>query len=317
MLFDAKHPVAFYANGIGDAILNLPALRALADLFQGQLTLVTDDIAEKICCPELCLKKQIILSLLPVDGAPAFDVSNIVRQIPNCDLFISLVPWHSKSLTELISSLKPNRSVGFFEHYDTVLRLDYTKHSAELSFDVPKLLRPNLLFENYTSPPAFLQSATPFARQLRALAGSGMRILAVHDETVPEKVWPLSHLITTLDLFLDTRKDFLAFVVGVKHQPVDCIRNGDRVIPCFGLTLAESCSIVTNADLFLGVDSCMLHFADFARVPGVGLFGSTNCNEFGFRISRHRHISGNGMDAIQPTDVCEAINSLIKELDDT
>ena len=55
-----RTPVVFFANGIGDTVLALPALRALAALFPGRLSLVCDrdvwpglfcDLAP--CCSQL------------------------------------------------------------------------------------------------------------------------------------------------------------------------------------------------------------------------------------------------------------------------
>jgi ADP-heptose:LPS heptosyltransferase len=66
------------------------------------------------------------------------------------------------------------------------------------------------------------------------------------------------------------------------------------------------------ADLFLGVDSLFLHAADLFRVPSVGLFGPTACEEWGFRVTpTWRHISGHGsMDTIQREAVLDALLSI-------
>jgi len=70
-------------------------------------------------------------------------------------------------------------------------------------------------------------------------------------------------------------------------------------------------AIVEEADLFLGVDSCMLHVADLNRIPGVGLFGPTSAKTFGFRFSEHKHIDGNGrMSHISEEAVIRALNDI-------
>jgi ADP-heptose:LPS heptosyltransferase len=84
------------------------------------------------------------------------------------------------------------------------------------------------------------------------------------------------------------------------------------VIPCYGLSLASSCCLVAESDFFIGIDSCMLHVADLARVPGVGLFGPTNVKEFGFYIGPHIMIQGAGtMEKIEAGMVTEALNHLV------
>jgi hypothetical protein len=56
----------------------------------------------------------------------------------------------------------------------------------------------------------------------------------------------------------------------------------------------------------------MLHVADIARVPGVGLFGPTNAKEFGFYIGPHIMIQADGsMEKIRVDIVTEALNQLV------
>jgi len=56
----------------------------------------------------------------------------------------------------------------------------------------------------------------------------------------------------------------------------------------------------------------MLHVADMARVPGVGLFGPTNAKEFGFYIGPHIMIQADGsMEKIEVGMVVEALNQLV------
>jgi hypothetical protein len=58
----------------------------------------------------------------------------------------------------------------------------------------------------------------------------------------------------------------------------------------------------------------MLHVADMARVPGVGLFGPTSAKEFGFYIGPHIMIQADGsMDKIGIDMVTEALNRVVAE----
>jgi len=103
-------------------------------------------------------------------------------------------------------------------------------------------------------------------------------------------------------------------LVGRPERTVDTAqwRNASRVIPCYGLSLPSSCCLVAESDFFIGIDSCMLHVADMARVPGVGLFGPTNAKEFGFYIGPHIMIQADGsMDKIAVDIVAEALNQLV------
>jgi uncharacterized protein len=312
-LLEAQKPVVFFTNGIGDHFLALPALRALASLFPRRLTLICQKRLSELFA-ELPLRELIEVDMW-MDEGRQFNVE-IAQAIEGCDLFLSLVPWHSTSLTALLERLAPQTSLGFFSEYDIALPRDYNKHSSELAFDVTKYLEPSLKLEDYAAPPSFPLDAQDKARTIYELLSPSTRVLVVHADTMDGKMWVADRFIATLDAFLERHSNFVAMVVGEKYQPLDKGRCRDRVIPCYGLPIHVSFCLVAQADLFLGVDSCMLHVADLCRVPGVGLFGVTSSDEFGFRLVPHRHVCGNGaMDKISVGETLEALESLLEEID--
>jgi ADP-heptose:LPS heptosyltransferase len=99
--------------------------------------------------------------------------------------------------------------------------------------------------------------------------------------------------------------------MGNEELNTGCER--DRVIPCLGLPLDLTMGLVANADLFVGIDSCMLHAADLARVPGVGLFGLTRSAAWGFRFGPHRHLDRGTMMDITVEEVLDAMEDLAEE----
>lgn len=314
-LIEAKQPVAFFANGIGDTFLSLPALRALAKLFSGRLSLVCNGGSYRLCLSELSLRGVVMPWSEGPDKDRLFAVAEVADAIAECDLFLSLVPWHSNSMKGLLDRVSPTTSVGFFPDFDVVLPRNHDKHSSELAFDVPRIIQPSLRLDDYAEPPRFSPEAEREVRRLRSLVPtSWRRMLAVHTDTLPEKMWELEGFLAVLDAFLQRHPDFMVFSVGTSGQPLDRVRYTERVIPCYDLPLDVACCLVSQADLFLGVDSCMLHVADLFRVPGVGLFGPTSCSEFGFRFShRHRHVCGGDrrMNTIDPQTVLESLESLL------
>jgi hypothetical protein len=54
----------------------------------------------------------------------------------------------------------------------------------------------------------------------------------------------------------------------------------------------------------------MLHAADLARVPGVGLFGPTRSATWGFRFGPHRHLDERKMADITVDEVLRALEDL-------
>lgn len=335
-MLNAKEPLVVFGNGLGDHLLVLPAMRALASLFPGRLTLVCMPGAQEIFFSDLPLRRVCEIRMESIRGGRAFDAEAVARDVGTADLLLSLNPWHSPAMAQLLRSLEVFDSIGFHQDFKTALPLDYNKHSAELAFDVPLHLDPTLRFEDFAGPPAISQIAWQKARELRSLLPESMRVLVVHADTGiwtseggyaadvvldpaqlqirGNKMWRVDRFNDLLDAFLARHRDIVAFVVGGVNLRLDRGGCGNRIIPCCGLPLDISLALIGQSDLFVGVDSCMLHAADLYRIPGVGLFGPTESHEFGFRFARHRHVSGGTtMDDIAVDDVLEALESLTQE----
>lgn len=307
----AARPAVFFANGIGDHLLNLPALRALSAIFRGRLTLVCRPGPRDILFADLPLARVCEAQTVDTERGRQFDAEQVSRALQGCDLLLSLNPWHSESVDQMLRQIAPRQSIGFFPAFGVHIPLDYEKHSADLAFDAAQHLEPSLRIERYARPPKIDRDAKRIAQRIRNSLPPGWRLMVVHADTSHDKMWPREKFVRVLDEFLTIHTNVVAVVVG--HQPIDLAsgRMGDRVVPCHGLRLAVSIALVAAADLFLGVDSCMLHAADLFRVPGVGLFGPTAPHEFGFRFGPHRHVSGRGsMDAIHVDDVLDQLMAL-------
>lgn len=311
---NAEHPLAFFLNGYGDNYLNLPALRALCRLFEGRLTLVCRQGPDLFCFDDLAVKRRITLDARFNGEDYEFDAVAAAAEIGQCDLFLSLVPWSSSSLSNLLEVWGDIVSIGFFENHTHRLCLDYGKPSADLAFDIVRSLRPDYQLQDFLEPLRYPTERRQDVREILSLLEPGMRTLSVHMDTRTHKNWDENRWVESLDAFLDKHTDFIALLVGSPERPVDTVqwRNSGRVIPCYGLPLPSSCCLVAESDFFIGIDSCMLHVADMARVPGVGLFGPTNAKEFGFYIGPHIMIQADGsMEKIEIDMVTEALNQLV------
>ncbi len=311
---NAEAPVIFFINGIGDNILNLPALRALGALFAGRASLICSGSDTLFMFDDLPLKRAIKIRAEKSAYGREFDADAVAAETGNCDVFLSLVPWHSESLTRLVEKLRPQLSVGFIANYDIRLPLNFDQHTSELAFDLVRLFDASSRLQDFTSPPCYPNEVRAEARKLREQLNPGAKALAVHADTGQEKMWDGAKLMQTLDNFLGLHPEFTVLLVGEKPQSLDCGLYGDRVIPCYGLPLPVSMALVAESDFFLGIDSCMLHAADFAGVPSVGLFGPTRAAEFGFLVGPHIAIQApHTMAEIEAPDVSDALKSLLAE----
>jgi ADP-heptose:LPS heptosyltransferase len=303
-------PVLFFANGVGDAIMSLPALRSIAQSLAGQAFLVTGIGLHEMLFRELPIRGYLEVEMWRDSEGRQFSPASISRTIGSCDLFLAPVPWISASLTALIASLEPKHSIGFFPTYGTHIPLDYTKHSSALAFEVALALNPKAAFDLFTEPPRLPQRAIERAFSFIKLVPRAMKVIVVHNETQAAKQWSARSMQVALDSFLAERNDFMVFIVSAMKQVVPKSKHADRISYLHGLQCSVAMAVVGQADMFLGADSCMLHVADFFRIPSVGLFGPTDPIEFGFRLAPHKHVSAHKMSDITPERVVIALHEM-------
>ena len=314
---DAERPVAFFANGIGDALLTLPALRALTDIFSDRLTLVTHNRGNYIRLFEpLVTKRQIHIKSGTKCDWDVEEIDSLAESIGECDLFISLVAWFSSSLDYLIERLHPAVSIGYCANYDIALPRDYTKHTAELTFDAVRAISSDSRLRDFLGPPSYPEESNQMVKEIKSCLGSGVRILSVHTETLPEKMWNLDNFALVLDRFLTSHPEYIAVLVGYEDHPLKFSSedNQNRFIHQKGFPLNDALCLVHHSDCFLGIDSCMLHAADLGHVPSVGLFGPTSAHEFGFLTGPNISIQGpSDINRIEVDRVFAAMESILRD----
>jgi hypothetical protein len=294
--------------------MSVPTVRALGRFYGGRLTLVCQTGARELYFSDVPLKRVCAVDTFDETGSRLFDVDRLMSAIHLCDAFISLNAWHSVAVAELLQAITPAVSVGFFPGFTIELPLDFTIHAIDLTFTVVRMLCPRARVEQFAAPIVLPMSVCRAARALRARLPETLRVLAVHTETKPWKSWPTPNFVNLLDEFLEQHGDYVAWVLDYESRAIDHGRHGDRVMPFSGVGLPLAFALISEADAFIGVDSCMLHAADLFRVPGVGLFGNTDAREFGFRFSTSRHVSATGMDGISVARVSAALRSLTRKV---
>jgi ADP-heptose:LPS heptosyltransferase len=323
-LLKASRPAVCFVTNVGDAVLTLPTLRALGEMFSAPLTLICPKVAFDLCFWEVS-PRFVDTTGLPLTGTPPMlgrperplDYDVLASEIGAVDLFIDTLPWNSLAdiiMRPLLQRLAPTTSIGFSpDIYDVVVPKDEC-HSADLAFMLARLFDQSLQIESYAQPGPLRPPVQQEAQSIRAAVPAGIKVLVVHaDAGWTDKRWPVTRFIDVLDRFLSRHRDFVVWVVGMGHEELNVGRERDRVIPYLGLPLDLAMGLVANADLFVGIDSSMLHAADLARVPGVGLFGPTRAATWGFRFAPHRHVDMSAMEDITAIDVLDAMEDLVEE----
>jgi ADP-heptose:LPS heptosyltransferase len=326
-LLQSHRPAVYFDPdiGIGDYVLTLPTLRALAQMFTAPLTVICPKVAFDLCFRELSPRLVDATGFAP-DGLPrtlgapiTIDCETLASQIGAVDVLINTVAHYitpGRLIGPLLQVLTPGTTVGFnndYEEYDVVVPKE-AGHSADLMFKLARLFDPAVRIEPYAQPVPVPPSVAEEARSIRAAVAPQTKVLVVHADTDwTAKRWPITRFIDLLDRFLLRHRDFVAWIVGMGHEELNAGSEGDRIISYLGLPLDLSMGLVANADFFLGIDSCMLHAADLARVPGVGMFGPTRSTTWGFRFGPHRHIDARTMADITVEEVLGAMEDLVNE----
>jgi ADP-heptose:LPS heptosyltransferase len=299
-----RRPVALFLNGIGDHVIALPAVRALAFTLDGELALVCLEQAKDLFYSGLRLRD------VHVVDERRYDARALAKRIQGCDCFISFERADNPSTRSLLALLQPAHSVGHLDGFGH--RIALQSRAAAAAFDIARLFDASLQIEDFTQP--FIEPGGLQALRAAIATKLGYRpsILAVHCETAPHKVWRSDAFAQAVAGFLAHRPDWIAVVVGRGAGSFFAAGAGRRTFDLCGLPLRRSMEVVADADLFVGIDSCMLHVADISRVPSVAVVGPGTEPGFGVRYARHSVVRAPAsLDELAPDRVTAALEILV------
>jgi ADP-heptose:LPS heptosyltransferase len=220
----------------------------------------------------------------------------------------------------LVLRLMPHTTIGPHPAFDRFTAWAPGRHYADQVFQVAQECAPGLRLEDYATGPPIAAAAWQKALAFRARLPRGARVLALHPDCSTklksEKEWQPAGFALVLEAFLSRHPEYFAFVVGQCYDNLECGKHADRIISCLGLALDLTVGMVGTADLFLGVNSSMLHAADLFHVPSVGLFGPEEgghgWRDWGVRFAPGRNISARrSVKDIEVGPVLEALDDLI------
>ena len=273
--------VVSFINGLGDAVLALPALRRLSNAVYGdpgRLVLWgAHDVLEEVldCVPAVHCPLRVDRYSDQFFVDPHSDLRSAIKYMEQIGqtIWVSLnayFPFWDPD-NELRGTIAPIREVGFglqpesrrVDEAGRVLHMrdQYLRVIGESAPSTPPERR--LFLEEHTRAGA---------RRELARLGVVSPYVAIHSDTEIHKLWDVtswSALISAL------RRDGLD-AVAVGQPP-----SGSLSVPVIRGPWRRHAAVVADATAFVGVDSCFAHVADAMQVPGVVLFGPTDPNEWG------------------------------------
>lgn len=306
----------FFANGLGDHLLTLPALRALVAVMPGALTLITADGPAELMFGDVGLRDIIQVPMFRPDCSAArdFSVGEVVEKLGDIDCLISLVPWHSESLSRLVEMVRPAWSIGLHSGFDFHVGTDAHQHAADRPFELVRKFDTSLSLERFSKPPTLPLDSIRAAREIRDAIGRDRRLLVVHEETASDdKRWMPCRWKRTLQSLVDKIPNLFVLVISRRPPSFDLSALGGAATAITSIALPFFLALIGEADVFLGVDSIGIHAADLWDIPAVGLFGPTRPAEWGLRFShRGMHADGEGsMRNISVEQVVDATSHLL------
>jgi len=289
----------YYSNAIGDTFMTLPTIRAFSSTYKR---------VSIICAPvhvyllqEIAFEEVFLLETSPgtlQESLPEEVFPELQKR--SFDFFISLSSFHNEIIGRIIANNSFKTAIGYVgECYDYELADPYAQTNMfDVYFKSYSMLNRHAKIEEYSQP------IVPNKTSMGTLAfAEEFKLVAVHTDTKPEKMWPESHFIELIRGIIQYAEEIVVLIIGMPKRDYSFI--SERVLQHNSTDFEVSWELLTVSDYFIGVDSCFMHIADINNIPSLALFGPSNELEWGFRFNGNATIlkgEKNSMDTISVDD---------------
>ena len=126
----------------------------------------------------------------------------------------------------------------------------------------------------------------------------GEAYITFHMVTHPAKTWAVDNFIELAKHLLSTNTDSKLVLLGGRDnvnaaKAVCSALSSSRLIDLTSkLSLRQTAAVISQADLFIGVDSSLAHMAAAFQIPSVVLFGATSAKKWGYNDKKRIDIEG-------------------------
>lgn len=262
----------FFANGIGDAILTLPAVRHLIEYCDVRF------IAAPASNTFQTVFREFGHLVEPFEKRPHELTAEFLLHYANqVDILILMITWTTPEIEKLINKKGSETKIINFVDY-----IDFDKNYFHNYFNLAR-------FVSKVNAP--IVGRTGFPCQIDPTIDD--KILAfdkcpyvVHTETFPEKQFSAALWVGCLN-YLAERLPTRIIAIVDKFEPFWLNETLPNVLWAGG-DFDLSCLYVNRCAGFIGIDSCFLHLADLCLRPSIGLFRSTDVRRWGLALTSRK-----------------------------
>lgn len=268
----------FFSNGIGDLIMALPTIRAFLAYFGSDVGLIIGNDLPREMLSFLGQGQIEIVDIRRVEGRRWIGSDSGPGE---CDIFVSLVQWHNESVLQLASKTGAKLTIGHYKSFGLHVPLFDNVHCIDQTFRLFAMFSSHQDCGMYSGPLTFDSRIKGSVATLKGRLGK-VPLLVCHLDSAKSKV-PAPQWTNSVLCEVRQRTNCAIVLIG-RNSMLASLSNVDAEI----LDSLELCMLLAaEADVFLGIDSCMLHVADLHRRTSVGVFVSTDPKEYGFRFSKN------------------------------
>ncbi len=309
------HLCICFINGLGDALLSLPIVNLLTNLYGNRRTYIIapQDIHDTVYSGLSCHKLFLVVNR---ESDQLFDKYSEKRNfeiifnrliLKKPIVWVSLNAYYPLFSIEkwLIEKLNPSQFWSFdryvnpnnnymplkipmLKQYESIVGLSLSLKKGDRTFNISQ------------------QKIIQFNKWIRHEKINSEKIIAVHLDTEKEKMWPKNYWKKLLKLLNESTQATI-FVLGKSDK---LFRKKKAWIYSFPPKWELQCTALLFSSGFIGIDSCWAHVADAYNKRGIVLFGTTSLEIWGPQGPNLQGIQAvdSRLDSIKPEYVFKKFN---------
>lgn len=275
-------------NGIGDSIMMLPALRALAMEVSSEIKILSNPRYFDNVLYEFT-KKSILLNDYNNDN------QHILTCIEETDIVVIYSTWDIVNQLGIKPFLKDKIVFGYFSEYCTNL-IEYDhRNMIDQYFSVVMFFNKAIDVNRYSYPLVLPDSSKVNASALYSAFSPGTLLIGIHTHTREEKMVSADYFVEVIKIVKEIYPQSILIVVDPVDTELSVMLDKNTFVNLQGLDISIVMQFFQYISLLICIDSCILHAADLIKLPIISFFPATSVNNWGPKYSRSLVIDGRNL----------------------